>query len=293
MPGRSFLFVKSLSDADCEAWLVSFLRGAITEPRVEVPSDLEPIEFLLGQLSASEDSDLSLKVGTVAGKTLARMVRQDRLSEDVRLAEWLFKIVEALPVSQQVSEFLLGLALTDRLIPVATGGRDFHLLCLRALALHQLPETGKVRGLIEFWREQAADSRYAPIAIQGLLRLSAVGALDILPDAIASAIRATPPRPLINTLFSVARSLGTDQTLWRALISKFDPAGEEFAAARRTFRDLGLPRLLPEVWALFEQGPILAPLDGVFRAVYAGRQQGVIDRARRHLGSDVLLEPVA
>jgi hypothetical protein len=250
MPANPFGFLLELPEAEGKEWLRRYLRGDAIEPPVRVPFDLQPLEFLLGQVNPLPEEALPLRVGTLAGTLLAEaIIRGAHRGGDRREIEALFTLVESLPVSDAVAEFLNDLAVTGRLLSgPGECGIDFHLLALRGLILHQRPVHGEVSRLIQFWKNEMHDLRYAAVAIQGLLRVSVTAAIEVLPDFVRRARVARPPVPLANTLFAVSVELGTDRALWEQLVRAFRGWPDELEVVRETFGKARLPESNPAAW---------------------------------------------
>lgn len=193
-------------------------------PAVNVPSDLQPLEFLLSEVHPSVGGPLPRRLGDLAGGLLAEAItRGDHRNGQPGFLRALFTLVESLPVSENVEEFLNDLAATGRLLDWPThGDLDFHLFTLRALVHHQRSAQGQSERLINLWKRELQDLRYAPIALQGLLRLSAPTAIDALPAFVERSMAATPPRSLVNTLYALSLELGSTEVLWQRLIRVFD-----------------------------------------------------------------------
>jgi len=254
VPRNPFGFLLDIPDSSGISWLRSYLRGESTDPKVAVPTDVDSLSYLLGRVHPLGDAPLPRKVGTLAATLLSEAVglglHRSGRREDSAFVSDLFTLVEALPLSEAAVATINDLATAGRLL----GGDDpdFHLLALRALVLHQRPEPGEIRGYVEFWRRQAEHLRHAPTAIQGLLRISAPAAIDILPDFVTRARAARPPVPLINTLFVVAAELGCALELWRKLRRAFYDRPGDLAAVREALRGLRVDERQPEVWAILE-----------------------------------------
>lgn len=258
MTENPFGFLLGLSDTQGKEWLRRFLKGEAPDPAVRVPFDLQPLEFLLGRVNPLPDPVLPLRVGTLAGTLLAEAVaRGAQRTEDPTEIEALFTLVESLPVSQDVADFLNDLAVTGRLVTNQAGPRpDLHLLTLRALVLHQRPVQGEIEGLLDFWKRKLKDTKYAPIAMQGLLRISVSTAISSLPEFVRLARTANPPIPLANTLFAVSVELGADPLLWDDLVRAFAGWEDELDVVRETFGKTRLPESNPPAWeALRDASP--------------------------------------
>jgi len=254
VPRNPFGFLLDIPDSSAISWLRSYLRGESTDPKVAVPADVDSLSYLLGRVHPLGDAPLPRKVGTLAATLLSEAVglglHRSGRREDSAFVSDLFTLVEALPLSEAAAATLNDLATAGRLL----GGDDpdFHLHALRALVLHQRPQPGEIRGYVEFWRRQAENLRHAPTAIQGLLRISAPAAIEMLPDFVTRARAATPPVPLINTLFAVAAELGLALELWKALRRVFNDRSVDLEAVREALRGLRVDERQPEVWAVLE-----------------------------------------
>ena len=257
MTENPFGFLLGLSDTQGKEWLRRFLKGEATDPAVRVPFDLQPLEFLLGRVNPLPDPVLPLRVGTLAGTLLAEAVAGGaQRTEDPTEIEALFALVESLPVSQDVADFLNDLAVTGRLVTNQAGPRpDLHLLTLRALVLHQRPVQGEIEGLLDFWKRKLKDPKYAPIAMQGLLRISVADAINSLPEFVRRARRAIPPIPLANTLFAVSVELGTDRSLWEHLVRVFEGQPDDFKVVKETLGRTRFPESNPVAWEALQTRP--------------------------------------
>lgn len=293
MTENPFRFLLGLTETQGKAWLRRYLKGENTDPSVRIPFDLQPLEFLLGRISPLPDPVFPLRIGTLAGELLAEaIIRGPHRAGDPREVEVLFTLVESLPVSREIAEFLNDLAVTGRLLTSrGETGRDLHFLTLRALVLHQRPLQGEIEGLLEFWKRKLKDPRYAPIAIQGLLRISVPSALECLPEFVSRARASIPPIPLANTLFAVSMELGADQSLWADLVRAFEGDRDGFEVLRETFRQTRLPELNPDAWAALHTAPRQPPVLTPFASRYLPQNDPHIESARHRLKQGRLLEP--
>lgn len=249
-----FEFLLDLPEADGRQWLARYLMGETTAPPVQVPFDLQRLEFLLGEVNPLPNETLPRRVGDLAGGLLAEaIIRGAHRTGEVRFLKALFTLLESLPASQKIEEFLNDLVVSGRLLGWPAGdGADFHLLTLRALVLHWRPVTGQVERLIELWKREARDLRYAPIAIQGLLRVSVAAAIDALPDFVDRALAARPTLPVANTLFAVSVELGDDKFMWEQFVRVFDGHPRAFETVKDTFSRTGLAQSNPVAWQVLQ-----------------------------------------
>jgi hypothetical protein len=294
MPANPFGFLLDLTEDQGREWLKRYLRGETPDPPAPVPFDLEPVEFLLGEISPLLDPALPLRIGTLAGTLLAEaIVGGAHRAGDIREMESLFALVESLPVSEEITEFLNDLAVTGRLLRGRKEiGADLYLLALRALALHQRPVQGEIVGLVDFWKRKLDDPPYAAIAMQGLLGISVTAAINALPEFVRLARTADPPIPLANTLFAISEDLGADQLLWTKLVRAFEGRGDGLEVVRETFRRARLSDSNPEAWAALQTAPPRSILPTPFVSRYSLPDDAAIESARERLNG-ALLEPLA
>jgi hypothetical protein len=294
MVNNQFDVLTTLPDVQAAAWLSDYLRSRPVAPPVRVPFDLEPVEFLLSQVHSLSNSELPRRVGTLAGKLVAEAIAQGKHrpgdTAEQEALRTLFTLIEALPVSDDVAEFLYDLAVSGRLLD--GGELDLHLLTLRALVLHQRPRPGEIERAVEFWRHEADDIRYAAIAIQGLLRIAAPGAIELLPEFVRRARAAQPPLPLTNTLFVVESELGSSKDLWQALRSAFDAQPSQLTLVRDEFARLRLRERNPVAWEILHQDATIADPVGGWSLQFATGDEQKINRAREQ-PFDMLLAPAA
>ncbi|MBI4609356.1 MAG: hypothetical protein HY726_10120 [Candidatus Rokubacteria bacterium] len=292
MPESPFGFLLELTEDQGKEWLRRYLGGKTTLPSVRIPSDLRPLEFLLGEVNPMPDEALPLRVGTLAGGLLAEAIAEGaHRTGDPRWVEALFTLAGSLPVSEDITEFITDLAVTGRLLESQRGaGLDLHLVALRALVAHQRPVQGSIDRLIAFWERELDDLRYAPIAIQGLLRISVAAAIRHLPGFIRRAQAAHPPVPLVNTLFSVSIELGTDTAMWDDLVRAFDGYKKEFEALRETYGQTRFPERNPRAWEVLQTPPQPHPVPARFARVYSRPDDPGIQSAWANLDRG-LLEP--
>jgi hypothetical protein len=261
MPANPFEFLLDMPEREGRMWLSRYLLGEATDPSLDVPFDVGRLEFLLGEVARIPEKTLPARVAELAGGLLAEAVMATPLRDtDPRLLRALFILVEALPVSDMIVEFLTKLAISGPLLPWPDRDRpDFHLLTLRALVLHQRPSGRRDDRLVEFWKHEAQDPRYASVAIQGLLRVSPVHAIDALPDFVERALGATPPIPLANLLFALTVALNHKEILWRRVASLAFREPKAFGAIRDGLRKIRLPDTNPRAWDVLEGSPRTAP----------------------------------
>jgi len=264
MPSNPFESVLEMPEAEGRLWLASYLLGKAVDPPLPVPFDLGRLEFLLGHVARLPDRALPAHIGELAGGLLAEAVMAAPLRKtEPRLLQALFIIVEALPASEAIVRFLTRLAVAGPLLPWPEAeGPDFHLLTLRALVLHQ-PRGHRDERLVELWRDEIRDLRYASIAIQGLLRLSPTDAIDELPDFVERALAATPPIRLGNLAFALAVALVTD-IHWDRLAGLAFRHPRAFAAIREGLRKTRLPHINPRAWDILQGSSDIADGHGVY-----------------------------
>ena len=252
-----FQFLRDLSDDEARRWLRRYLMEPVTDPPpVHVPFDIGHLEFLLAEITPVTDRSLPLRVGELAGTLLAEALAAGFATCDPRFLRALFALVESLPLPEDIVAFLHRLAVTGQLLSWP-GDDDFHLVVLRTLVLHQPSSPDPVARWIDFWKREADDLRYASISIQGLLRIAPLDALEVLPDFINRASRATARIPLANLLFAVSVALADDQTLWRHLARLLHAHPGAFAAVKEGFQRIHLPRTHPTAWRIVEDTPTL------------------------------------
>ena len=250
MPFQPFEFLLDLPEPEGQRWLARYLQGEVTTPAIRVPHDLQPLVFLLHQITPLSDPALPRRVGSLAGALLAeRLVRGAYRTGDIDFIKALFTLLESLPLPDDVEEFLNDLAAGGRLIgrPL-TDGTDLHLLTLRCLVWHQRPRDDDSARAIDLWRREARDVRYAPIAIQGLLRLSVPAAIEAFAILAARAPTARPQLLLANVLFVVSAALGGNRQMWESLVSALARCPGALETVREAFAKTGLPRSNPVAW---------------------------------------------
>jgi hypothetical protein len=287
-------FLLDAPDADAMRWLHSFLEEGTVQPRITVPPDVEPVEYLLGHVHSLGGGELPRRLGTLAAKLLAEAIAQGtyRTTEprETKTIAALFTLVEALPLSADAVEFLQDLALSGRLLKDA--GLDLHLLTLRALVLHQRPRPGQIDRLIDFWRREAEDVRYAAIAIQGLLRISTPAALEMVADFVGRARTAEPQLPITNTLFVLSSELGPARELWEDFRRALGGRPDDLEAVRQVFRQTRLHQTNPVAWdALGRSDAVMADdpgTGGVWAMRFAPANSPAVARARERLGDALL-----
>ncbi len=257
MQPTPFRFLLETSESQGQEWLTRYLMNETPNPRVPVPSDIGRLEFLLGEVNPIPELALPLRVGDLAGALLAKAVMaEDRQLRKPDFLKALFTLVESLPVSENVVEFLNMLAISGRLVswpPADTP--DFHLLTLRSLVSHQRPVADDVNRLIDFWKREAQDLRYASISIQGLLRVAPRHAVQIIPDFVDRVLNTPGPMPFANLLFAVSIELGADLQIWQHLVRVLRGDPRVFGATKEGFSRIQLARNNPEAWKLFEMTP--------------------------------------
>lgn len=295
MAENVFGFLLELDEDKAKDWLRRYVCGEQVEPAVRVPFDMTPVAFLLGEVGSMIDLPLPLRIGTLAGSLLAEQIRDGaHRRAGAEEMEALFALVESLPVSNEIVEFLHDLAVAGRLLPPSEGGgTDLHLLALRTLVFHQRPRPGQIDRMVAFWTRELEDPRYAPIAIQGLLELSVREAIQALPAFVRLARASRPPIPLANTLFVVSEALGTDNALWRELVRVFEGAVDEFEIVRETFGRSRLPESNPAAWRVLCDAGGQASGFVAFTPRYVAADDQAVKRARAGLGEAGLLAPVA
>lgn len=295
MSENGFGFLLELDEDKAKGWLRHYLRGEQVEPVVRVPFDMTPIAFLLGEVSSMTDPTLPLCVGTLAGSLLAEQIRNGaHRRADAEGMETLFALVESLPVSNEIIEFLHDLAVTGRLLPPSSGGgTDLHLLALRALVFHQRPHPGQIDRMVAFWKQELEEPRYAPIAMQGLLELSVREAIRALPAFVRLAHASKPPIPLANTLFLVSEALGTDNALWEKLVRVFAGSEAELGVVREVFGRSRLPESNPEAWKILQEADGEVSGSVAFTPRYVRADDPSVKHAKRGLPEAGLLVPIA
>jgi hypothetical protein len=163
-------------------------------------------------------------------------------------------------------------------------GTDFHLLTLRALALHQRSTDRPIEPLIDFWKRQATDLRYTSIAIQALLRIAPHEAFSLIPGFVERASKAHPRIPLVNLLFAIAVGLQGNLTLWRSLAARLIQTPGIFDLVKEGFGRIQLAQSNHAAWCLFSE------LDLLTKAVITDRGEVPVRMMRNH---DVLYQPIA
>ncbi len=292
MPENPFGFLLDFPLDQAKAWLSRYLRGEAVDPAVRVPFDMTPPIFLIGQVNPMPEPALPLRIGTLAGTLLAEAIAagayRGTAPEEVAT---LFTLVESLPVSPEVAEFLNDLAVAGRLLDRSGSAEtDLHLLALRAMVHHQRPPQGEIGRLVAFWRMELADPRYAPVAMQGLLRISVTEGLQALPEFVRRLLASRPAIPLANTLFVVSEALGAERSLWRDLVAAFEGWEAEFAAVKDGFGRSRLPKSNAIAWQVLQAKPAEAPGAVGYAPRYSRRDDAGIELAFSHLGG-ALLEP--
>lgn len=254
MSPNPFSFLLDLPDTDARYWLSRYILDESTTPTIQVPFDLQRLEFLLGEVNPLPDPTLPLRIGDLAGGLLAEtLLRGGQRTHGTRFLTALFTLLESLPVSEPIEEFLNDLVISGRLLDRPAGSvPDFHLLALRVLVLHQRPVSNDTGRLVDLWRREARQLRYASIAIQGMLRASPAAAVDALPDFIERALAERPPLPLANLLFAFSVELDSDKRMWKRLVSAFAYHPEAFEAVRQTLRKTSIPRSQPVAWEVLQ-----------------------------------------
>lgn len=281
-----------MSDADGEEWLRGYLSGD-RRPSVPVPADMRPVEFLLASLDDAPNRALPERVGTLAGGLLATAVLEDVVrGRDGTLLRDVFSLVESLPVSDQTVEFLHRLATMGSMLARGQASdTDFHLLTLRALVTHQRPWPGEIERLLDVWRRELADLRYAGVAMQGLARVSAPAAIAALPGFIARALGEHPPVPLADTIFAFSQELGESRALWEDVVRRLREVSGALEAVQDGFTRSGLHRSHPIAWEVLRSASTGAPSTPFATRYTASDDPGMIEASRRLDG--VLLEPRA
>ena len=288
MPVSPFDFLRSLPESQARQWLIRYLLGERTDPAVNVPFDYGRLEFLLNEISPIPDIALPLRVGDLAGGVLREIIATRSLrSPRPDLVKALFTLVESLPVSEPVVALLGDLAATGAVRDWSVGDdTDFHLLTLRALVLHQRQASGYVVRLIDFWKRQAAELRYASIAIQGLLRIAPRDAFGVLANFVERASDERPPLPLANLLFAVAAELGSDLTLWQRLAARLLQKPAVFEIVKERFNKIQLVRSNPDAWHLLDEVDTMDGTDALTVSLIADLGEAVL--MRNH---DIRYEP--
>ncbi len=290
MPENPFGFLLDLPTDQGKEWLSRYLAGEAVEPAVRVPFDMTPAIFLISQVNPMPEPALPLRIGTLAGTLLAEVITAGahRGAAPEKVAT-LFTLVESLPVSPGVAGFLNDLAATGRLLDVSGSPEtDLHLLALRAMVAHQRAPQGEIGRLIAFWRWELDDPRYAPVAMQGLFRISVAEGLKALPRFVRDSLAARPVIPLANTLFVVSEVLGDDRSLWRDLVAAFHGWDVELAAVKEAFGRSRLPQSNLAAWQALQAKPVEAPGAVGYVSLYSRRDDAGIELALRHLPGALL-----
>lgn len=277
MSANPFSFLIDLPDTEARQWLARYLRDEGIVPTIEVPFDLQRLDFLLGEVNPLPTATLPIRIGDLAGGLLAEAIlRAGNRAADARFLMALFALLESLPVSESVGEFLNDLVISGRLLAWPIGDdADFHLLALRVLVLHQRPVADNKDRLIDLWKRETRDLRYASIAIQGMLRAAPGAAIAALPDFVERALAARPPLPITNLLFAFSVELGDDQRMWERLIAGFVHHPKAFEAVKQTLKGTRIARPQTAAWEVLhpaarrsrkrqDTAPVMFIGDGLF-----------------------------
>jgi hypothetical protein len=287
-----FAILVTWDEERARIWLRQYLRNEpAADHAILPPPDLDRAGYLEVTLRHLEDAALPRVVAEHVALLLAEAVAEGRYRSDEREREYavrLLAILSALPHPEASGELLGRLAASGVLRGVEHHGDDLHALVLRALVLNQVIASDAERQLA-FWRREMDDVRYVLVAFQGLLRVSPLAAVGVLPRVMRAA--SMTGQSVVNILFDLAEEIGSDEALWRVVHTTLRREGDLLDTARAVFHDIGLPKTNSRGWALLHVEGTADVRGEPFSSSFLDEDDvGLLARARARLPDGGMLE---